>query len=66
MGSSVSTVQKLFSNKISPFPLTPTARMTLALGHDDGLRETAVVEINPIQSTSMERQYATLENYLQL
>jgi hypothetical protein len=84
MGVSMSLLQKIFSNKITPLIQAPpisqevipqvTASAPSVVNirdpieyHDSYLfHETTDIGIATIHSSSMERQYATSENHLQL
>ena len=77
MGTAMSSIQRLFSNKITPLiiqPLSPppisSSPTSVAAAQDDynneelHLRETAIIGLGTIHYSSMERQYATSEIHL--
>ena len=70
MGGKISFLQQLFSNKIAPLIIQvpgPIDIMTTG-NYQDGNGEfcEAAVIVGTVHSSSMERQYATSENLLEL
>ena len=73
MGTKISILQQLFSNKIAPLIIiqVPVPIDLITTGNyqdeDEVLNyETAVIGLGTVHSSSMERQYATSENHLEL